>query len=151
MWFLAIWWPFWIHANISVIPKTISLDFDTELTKDPYNWKISQKFLLQFFIGKASIFGSLTLLYAKNLKDVTKELKKLDLTCVTRVFFFKKIKYNHFTCLNKINAHQNNLTLIFPILIRGFSKLKVVKMKIKTKKRKNGFLLLYCFISLTFL
>ena len=67
---LAVVCDFWryggaisIHANISVIPKTISLDFDTELTKDPYNWKISQKFLLQFFLGKASIFGSLTLLY----------------------------------------------------------------------------------------
>ena len=62
VWFLVTWWPSWIHVNISVIPKTISLYFDTELTKDPYNWKISQKFLLKFFLGKASIFSSLTLL-----------------------------------------------------------------------------------------
>ena len=48
IWFLAIWSS--IYANISVIPRTISLDFE--------KWKISQKFLLEFFLGKASIFGS---------------------------------------------------------------------------------------------
>ena len=56
---------FWQYGG-HLIPKTISLDFHTKLSKDPYNWKISQKFLLQFFLGKASIFGSLTLLYASS-------------------------------------------------------------------------------------
>ena len=77
MWFLAIWRPSWIHANISVIPKTILLDFDTELTKDPYNWKISQKFLLQLFLGKASILGSLTLLLIFQCFKISYSCEKL--------------------------------------------------------------------------
>ena len=60
---LAVVCDFWRYGG-HLIPKTILLDFDTKLTKDPYNWKISQNFLLQFFLGKASIFCSLTLLYS---------------------------------------------------------------------------------------
>ena len=61
---MTIWWPYWICVDISLIPKTISLDFYSQLTICLYYRKISRKFLLQFF---STSNCTLLLLIEKNL------------------------------------------------------------------------------------